>query len=270
MRIETDGELTRVYLRQSSINTFMKCPERARHEFFLLDREKQYYTDASATGQALHHGLEGVMRGLINEPRDLEASCKLALRHINRVDGIRFVQNDLDTCMKFYRGWSEATFANVAIMDIASSPDLRVEEPFCLLVGQRDNVELWFEGKMDAVTHDVVDWKTAARKYNEHEADRWHIQPTMYVWAASKLLLTTNRGFRYFVFPKVQKNPVIQEVSIRRSLGSTQFLIEQGWRIADFMIKMGTDNPWPVNDQHWLCSEKWCLNWAGCKGQYVH
>lgn len=262
--------MTQVYLRQSSINTFMKCPERARHEFFVLDRDKQYYTDASATGQALHRAIEATMRqDIIAHPKAFTAYARAQLRIIDHEDGIRYVQNDLEHCLDYFKGWSNAFFNCQAAMDIMHHPDLRIEEPFCLKVGEREDVELWFEGKMDAVTYDVADWKTAARKYNEYEAQAWHIQPTMYVWAANTLGLTDERKFRYLVFPKTKSDPQVQIVPISRSLGATRFLMDQGWRIANLIKRMGTDGPWPTNDQHWLCSEKWCLNWNDCKGSFL-
>ncbi len=270
MRIENQwGAVRRVYLRQSSINSFMQCPEKARHEYFVLDPDVQRYTDASATGQALHLGMEELLRGNVTNWQEMSAYCRHALQHIARTDGIRYVQADLEKCLTYYKGWAQAAFESDAIADMVNHPSLKIEESFRLLVERRGDIELWFEGKMDAVTYDVVDWKTAARKYNEYEKQAWSIQPTMYCWASQQLGLTSGDEFRYFVFPKVMKKPEIQIIPIHRTQGMRDFLVEQGFRIAKFMLDTGTDKHWPLNDQHWLCSQKWCLNWNDCKGSFL-
>jgi hypothetical protein len=35
------------------------------------------------------------------------------------------------------------------------------------------------------------------------------------------------------------------------------------------MLALPDGMSWPMNDQHALCSPKWCPFWDGCKGSHV-
>ena len=104
----------------------------------------------------------------------------------------------------------------------------------------------------------VWDWKTAARSYaaTAWEYQRWAIQPTVYCFATDLNL------FQYGV---LVHNGDAEIVTVERDVPHFQFLAHQIDRIVDLIE---ADLPhWPLNDQGWWCSERWCAAWADCKGR---
>ena len=124
------------------------------------------------------------------------------------------------------------------------------------------------EGRPDYVDlfDRVWDWKTAASAYNVTETTRWAIQPTAYTYLASQVLGTHATEFTFAV--GVKPHGIIQFIDLDRHPGDWQWLA----RIARGALGLARSllhTEWPVVHGHWLCSEKWCPHWDGCRGKYI-
>lgn len=132
------------------------------------------------------------------------------------------------------------------------------------------DTEMRWNGTWDVLLpyYYMIDWKSAGRPYTPWERQRWAVQPTFYTEAARQLgLLPAKSEFRYVVFQKKWNKPV-QVVPVYRDVRFTRHMVRSLWRIVDLHDAL-PDGPWPINDQHALCSDKWCPYWATCKGQDV-
>lgn len=124
---------------------------------------------------------------------------------------------------------------------------------------------------LDRYNNRLIDWKTASRKYERWEKQRWAIQPTVYTYAAAHLGEIEPHGegykFEYRVFNRKYLNDPPQEVTVWRSQGQWSWLVE----VVTRMVKMIESDlaEWPVRDDHALCGEKWCPVWDQCKGSYM-
>jgi hypothetical protein len=60
-------------------------------------------------------------------------------------------------------------------------------------------------------------------------------------------------------------------VSVVRSANNWSWLETVVHRLVNFAYNMGLDREWPLDDQHVLCSPKWCTFFDnGCKGKFVN
>jgi hypothetical protein len=133
--------------------------------------------------------------------------------------------------------------------------------------------ELWYEGTMDYFHRDGIwDWKTAARKYYEAEKQTQNIQSSIYAESAYRLdLIDYPVTFNFGVMIR-NASSTGQIVRIKRREEHGQWIINQTKAIVTSILTMQKYLPserWLVNDQHFLCSDRWCPVWSMCKGSYL-
>lgn len=134
-----------------------------------------------------------------------------------------------------------------------------------------NGTELWLEGTMDYVAPDGViwDWKTAGRSYSAKEKQKQSHQASCYVAAARILGLVDNSDeptlFRFGVMLR-QTTPKAQIVTVSRDKHQVEWLRRQVASVASNVLMLPMDMDWAMNDQHNLCSAKWCDYWTVCKG----
>ena len=63
--------------------------------------------------------------------------------------------------------------------------------------------------------------------------------------------------------------PIADTFDTTRTHGHAAWLLEQLRSFVAMREGMSVDVPWPKNDQHALCSQKWCPAWDTCKGQHI-
>lgn len=280
MRLDSDG----LHLRQSEINDWLICPERFRFGLVNVDEGGiGFESDAALVGTAIHAAIE---YEFTVGPQDRTTLDELALgRYAKfaadyRSDGSVFFSENtyngvdakaftdiVDLVGKWYE--SEIRAEYLQFEDVVSEWEFDV--PFCTI----DGMKIWLTGTADLLIPEVglVDWKTAGREYQRWEKHRWAVQPTVYTYAAHHLgyFSETPIDFTFQVFPRGRKGGV-QTVSVWRDEGHWRWLE----RLINPMVRaIVGDAPvkwsgvWPMNDQHALCSEKWCPFWSGCKGQFM-
>ena len=272
MRI--DGN--RIYVRQSWLGDAMMCPERAR--LSALHPETRKENDSAMMGTACHTGIEAVLRGEI-QPADIaeysvnafrEAECHLATLE----KSINITNTDPGK-------WN----SHIASMADAWARDIMPHVPeggesefkFSTKVGAIANelfeYELWFEGTMDYFhPAGIWDWKTAARKYYEAEKQTQNIQSSVYSEAAYQMdLIDYPVEFNFGVMIR-NASSTGQIVRIKRREEHGHWIINQTKSLVTSILTMQKYLPserWLVNDQHFLCSDRWCPVWSMCKGSYL-
>ena len=268
MRVDTINK--RVYVRQSWLKDMLLCPDRAR--FSVTKPEFRTQNDSAAIGTAVHAGIEAV----------LSNSCSVA--DAPEVSLLRFKQME-DEGINHTNVSPESWHSHVVGLTQAWVKDIKphvptggqTEVPFGVPTGQYVNdYELWFEGTMDYLHEDGIwDWKTAARKYSIMEKQNQDIQASIYTLAGNKLgVLHGDSVFKFGVMIRVA-NAYGQIVSVNRTKAHSEFVTKQALSAVAYGFAMTsntgipTDERWLINDQHYLCSQRWCSWWSVCKGAHI-
>ena len=254
--------------RQSTLNTLLLCMERGRLD--LVDPIEES-TDATATGTAFHAGVEALLNG--ETMTTAKAKLVETFHAETKLPGFRWVKvKTAETCIKHAMlgldGWVEQVWPKVGNV-------VAVEESFLVPLGSRGSDTIELSGTIDAVDDSptIWDWKTAGdeKKYKggyggEAWKLRWAIQPAVYTKAWHHL----HGELAEFKYAAVTKGTSDFQIhSETRGPEHWAWLEEQCWSLVEFMQRVPQDVVWPKNDQHALCSEKWCPRWGVCKGAHV-
>jgi hypothetical protein len=152
--------------------------------------------------------------------------------------------------------------------------------PFCTVPVKKhgkkaEDVPVFLAGTMDLVyANRVYDWKTAGSEYKQWEYQRWGRQPDVYTWAAAQLGLVQpdSDGLYYFdfkVFVRRQEIRLPDTVTVKRGPNHWAWLEVMVNRLVNMWYNLGTEVGWPLDDQHVLCSDRWCPFWSQCKGVLI-
>lgn len=280
--MKIDHEAKTITFRQSWLNDYLLCPERTRRSMLEPDL---FTSDAEAIlGTGMHSYAELRLHG---EDRDVALAAafnavdyELSLPHTNikrNDDGI------YSMLPAMCASWEADIFPLV-------KPGGESEVKFKVKLGEWCGYEIWLSGMIDYLEPDldvdgkIWDWKTAGQEYKAWEKSRWAVQPTTYATGAVLLGKATwpVRWSYGVVLKSPMKRPKTQVVSFTRHAGHADWLLDQITSILeahateDHLTNAYTIPPdprrgraWPKNDQHALCSEKWCPVYATCKGAYV-
>ena len=247
-----------IRLRQSWINTFLRCPEQARQERLGLVSQKE--TTDFLRGNAVHGAIEYagrmIMAGLPRPTLDevLEVAEEFIATYSSEVEVWRHeYENVVDVVRANLAVWYDELFPSL-------DPE-GVEVPFEREIGRRDNVRLVLTGTVDWVDKSGVlwDWKNPGREYQAWEKKRWDIQSHAYSWA----LDATHFNFG------VMANGKLQIIEIERTEEHKKAFLELCWSMVPTI--MSDAKTWPQNWEGWHCSPLWCPVWqAGkCRGEHL-
>lgn len=260
---------------QSWLNTFALCPEQARLE--LVGELPRESSDASAIGQSLHTGIETVLKG-----GDVGDALEAALGqfvHETEQDGFRYVQvKTFETATRYVSQLVHSWYRDVYPQ---LGEPLRLEDKFNVPLEITPERTLRLAGAYDFVDHSGIwDWKTANRPYEQWEVDRYKIQPTVYTAAYAMetaetaldndvaILSLAPIDFTYAVGLKTRpQHEPFQLLTTSRGPEEWSWLTKQLHHIVD-LIEAELPH-WPLNDQGWHCSPRWCSAFSSCKGQHV-
>lgn len=138
-----------------------------------------------------------------------------------------------------------------------------------------EDIPVYLAGTSDIVWNNMVwDWKTSGSEFRVWEKQRWDRQPDVYTWAAAQagLIQPDSDGlyrFDFKVFVRRAEPVMPQTVTVFRSANNWRWLHTMIGRLVNMTYNMGLDREWPVDDQHVLCSPKWCTFFDMCKGAHV-
>ena len=283
MNIDWDNRV--ITLHQSDINSFLICPEQLRVTAFHGGRVE---TDAATVGTGVHATIEAEkIHGLFHSLNDMQDW------------GVAWFVNELATYEYESIPYSRSSFDtdNVAVKNLLTHlahywvsrerseylhPDSIAEWQFDIpFMEIKHDLEWWeirLAGTADWVHPDrpMKDWKTASQEYKRWEKQRWAVQPTVYLRAAQHMgipIKTAPSGdyeFEFKVFRLKTKNDEYPEtVKVYRGHRHFQWLERQVEDMARYVLNNQSDEHWIRNDQHVLCSPKWCPNWGNCKGLFI-
>jgi hypothetical protein len=272
MRVADDGK---VWVRQSWLNDIMICPERSRLAVTLP--EWRMGSDATHIGTAVHAGIEhylthddatGSYKTASDELERLVVEEKF---RINSTNGVPHMREYVTTLMNTFHsdiapsvtkgGVCEQKFG-VKLYDLPEDNSV----PFDA------QPAVWLGGTIDYIDPDGViwDWKTAGRKYSQGEKQRQSIQASAYAYACVENGWSPAYPvrFNYGVVTRTSKS-VGQIVPVIRTERHVDWFKHQVQSVLQSCLSIGLEQPWMANDQHGLCSEKWCPYWSICKGSQL-
>jgi hypothetical protein len=268
--MKVDEVNKRVFVRQSWLKDMLLCPERSR--LSVVQPEFKTTNDSAAIGTAVHAGIEAVLNNHCS-PTDAYV-LSLARFAEMEAEGIRHTNVEPSTWHSHVVGltnaWVKDIYPNVPQ---GGSSEVKFSVPTGSYV---NDYELWFEGTMDYLHEDGIwDWKTAARKYSLNEKQSQDVQSSIYTFAGTKLgVLNDCSSFNFGVMIRV-RDAYGQIITVNRTKAHTDFVIKQTMSAVAYGFAMTngtgipTDNRWLINDQHYLCSERWCPWWSVCKGAHI-
>lgn len=260
--------------RQSSLKTLDNCMELARMEMSGLVPRTE--SDAASVGTAFHLGAELVLRDLrdTGQPLPLAAAIEVAQDEFSTLmatPDFRWIQLREGGA----RAFIEKALTRWYIDVLPRLQPLHMELQFGPLTLYEDSERvIVVTGTIDYIDAvlGILDWKTANRKYERWEYQRWAIQPTVYTWAAHELGAVSVGAdgripFTFMVAMK-KKDVEIQEVAVTRHEGDWEWLRRRA--LAAARLIEAELPQWPLNDNGWWCSSKWCPVWSACKGATRH
>ena len=116
----------------------------------------------------------------------------------------------------------------------------------------------------------IYDWKTASRRFDQRVKQRTTIQPTVYATAAVHgafgAPLEWPVRFTYGVMVRGRETATTQLIDVQRTHAHEEWLKDQLLTYLNMLTVFGPKAPWPHDEDHYLCSEKWCPVWSMCKG----
>lgn len=264
-----DKETNRLYVRQSWLGSYLMCPQRSRYEITMPSLRRG--SDATAIGTGVHSAIEGYLDSTVNTLEEMtglarfEVGNELSDERIKRTEISEDMNKVFDSVDAMVLGWWDT------IRPLVPKGGL-IEHKFqAPLGGNANGIELWLEGTMDYVSPDgtIWDWKTASRTYSVKEKQKQSHQATCYIAAARTLGLVDNGPeptlFRFGVMVR-QSTPKVQIVTVDRGPEQVEWLRRQVASVVTTATMVPTSLDWTMNDQHNLCSPKWCEFWSICKG----
>lgn len=272
MRI--DEATKRIYIRQSWLGDALLCTERGRR--MMVSPEFRTTNDSAVMGTAVHAGIEAIVKGTI-DPRDGHHVSVAKLNHIKETENVKVTNTDPSTWEDLVRSMTNSFVSGVLPeVPLGGKTEYKFEYFSNAFV---DEYGIWFEGTMDYVhPSGVWDWKTAARRYSLLEKQTQSIQASIYSGyvlqsGESEIGLDGSIPFNFGVMIRNMKGDS-QILRIKRNSAHTMWVTEQATTLVRLALAMrDTDGewnrPWLKNDQHFLCSERWCPWWSVCKGVHI-
>lgn len=258
MKLREDGGIA---IRQSWLNDFLLCPERARRN--VLEPEQNIGSDLTVIGTAMHAVIEQVLLGEI-DPTETDSAADSALAMAAEAEPWKSTGLSPEDMVGQTKLMSAAWASNV----YPQMPQTgKVEHRFEFQIGEVLDTPVWFEGTIDYVGDDGTVWdhKSSSRKYQQWEKQRWAVQPSVYSAAVVQEGLVTEVPVRFF-YDVMLRNGDTQILELRRDIGHISFVRKQALTAAHFSLTYGMDEQWMMNDQSALCSHVWCPFWDTCKG----
>lgn len=249
----------------SWVKTVDLCAERARLE--AMHEMPNVESDAANVGTACHSAFEANL--------DLWALGEA----LSRSDSLELFNDEFSLLMAHpdfsWKKYTERSARKFGMECVAAFYDEvlftlpqegRNEIKFVLPIYEDDERVIEMSGAIDRVDEIIRDWKTnGSRKYEEWEYKRWNVQATTYTWAAVQLGLVPPDADSYPFEFCVMMPKGVHRFEVRRDIAHWDFLRSKVTNIAR-LIESGVA-PWPLNDNHALCSPKWCPAWDQCKGK---
>lgn len=253
--IREDGRIE-IVVSQSWLNTFLECAESARRQFHEPDVDDT--NEQHAIGTAMHTYAAARLNGTTAFDAYAVAynELKTAWPKIKHVK-VKTLETAWRIASEAIECWDREIYPLV-------DPDL-IEETMRAVIVETDQVVVYLEGTPDLYDYARViwDWKTASQSWEWREHAKWDIQPTSYFFLLKANGYNPSGRFIYFVYNKTTKN--FQMIEMTRTDADVAFLRHQIAQAAEQLINYA-EQEWALNNQSWLCSDRWCPWFQTCRG----
>lgn len=269
------------HIRQSDINTFLKCPEQFHRQ--LIDSSIKRDGDAAIVGSACHavYAVYAIQLMSGQDVEGLSYALELGTSTIRALWGeaeenhtlYQMQIENVNVAETMVRTAVHSWFNHVLPILVDNAEYIEgVELSFDLPVQYGDTFvrDIYLTGTMDLkIATSIWDYKhSQSQKYTKGKAwqlSRYDPQATQYVWADT-ILTGEIPNFSY--------------VNINPSNGDIGFVEVEKRTKGDFGFHLATMNQiasmiesdlkiWPLGASDWWCSPKWCPAWATCRGSYI-
>jgi len=272
-----------IWIRQSWLDTFMRCPNRGRLETL---HPEVGTSDSALLGTGAHGGCETICNGgSIAEARDAITAAvmpeyELGVKWTHKSN--EYPQN-LDHLIyqanKCFDAWLEEI---LPVCQKNGWMGLKAEQKFKeVLFTLPDGRTVGIQGTADLPTPKnlIIDWKTGKRPYKQWEKQRHAIQPSIYSWAATrgafeadhyKWPMTFVYGVMIRPLTNLDGNYRTELIPVQRTEAHARWAMKQIQAALTMAFTVGMDTEWPmVAEGNFLCSQKWCSNYDRCRGMVL-
>jgi hypothetical protein len=284
MRFDSDGN---IWIRQSWLDTAMRCAERARFE--IVKPEWDIGGDAAHCGTAAHSAVETHLSALIADgvgahfSRDhMREVIHQSIQRKIAEEGIKWNKYDtvaqlVDNAERCYEAWVREILPVMQERGLITPGALCEYKFSVVLFTLADGRTVGIEGTIDFVpeTNEMWDWKNPGQSYREREKQKYAIQPTIYTLAAvlggipNGVEYSYPMDFTYGLAIRGVRKAKAQLLTVTRTQAHADFAIERLKSYVDLALNFTLQRPWPRNDDHFLCSSTWCPWWVLCKGAHA-
>jgi hypothetical protein len=280
--VRVDRESRTIWLRQSGLEEYLLCPERARRKWF--EGLEDPTNDAAATGTAMHAAIEGQLklRRDLGESFTTWVMIDIAKAKFDELHnaGIKYVKADYATAMQFIETGIPAWRAYIepyVVVDEHLKLEWEFDVPLMTWRARRpyvstaDKWDIRLTGTSDCIDiRRIYDWKTWGQTKKQWELQRKSVQATVYAHAAAhEGLLEWPIDFSFAAIKKLKTKEFAELIPVKRTESHVDWLCQQIHGLLTLWDSVGEEGPWPLVDTHSLCSDKWCPAWAQCKGALV-
>ena len=258
-----DGRWVHTWVRQSSIKTSDMCLERWRNDIFGLVSEPM--KDASTLGTVCHAVAEDALNSVLDvsdgysqAPMDLRSMLDTFEHEFERVCPDIQVWNTYTPESAHKAGVQKITAWAEEIYPIVMP--VTVEHGFDVPLLEDDERIVRLTGTVDLVESDRLwDWKFPSRDYTKDrwQYERWDVQSIAYCYAL---------GIPNFSYAVVHPHGVGRMDLVR---GQEHFDWLRQKVLALCLLLENQTGPYPLGDNGWGCSSKWCEAFARCKGATI-
>lgn len=256
-----------VKIRQSSLKTYLQCPEQFRLKHLELVDDTS--SDAALTGTATHAGIEDTLLGASPDEAIVRALTTLRegwdeVRHV----GTKNLATAETHVLNCYTTWFDNVYPQLGY-------PTAVEQPFDIKIHDTPEYDVHLTGTIDYGEEDFgLDWKTSGnlRRYDPSfggegwQIRRWDVQSTIYTYALTHLFGKEINDFHFVALHRTK--PEYIWLDVHRTEEHWAFMLEQARLMAE-AIWSDTDKTWMRNNTHALCSDKWCPAYDQCVGAFV-
>ena len=257
-----DGSID-VFVRQSWLNEYRDCPEKARYSI----HHESTSTDLTVIGTAVHAAAEAWIRDNTLSVEDLEERAAMVVAS-TPID--RYTKYTPHTAQVEASGLARAWWRG--LRQYVVNPQA-VEHDFTVLFATTEmcgvKVNVYLKGTIDLVNQsNLFDWKTSRTRYSVRDKQLFNIQASVYAAAAQiDGMLKYPIDFNFGVVLRASHET--QVVTVRRDASHEGWLRRQVLSAVRHHLMVGNALEWPTNDSSGLCSPDWCAAWDTCKGAHV-
>lgn len=254
--------------RQSWLKTTDICGQRALLEYTEDARMPRVDSDAASIGTAAHTAIETYIASEGISLTDMIEIWDHEFGKLVALPTFQWIKYSESQALAKGAAWLADWHREIG-PTIPFDHEIDLEWGFEHTLYEDEDRQILLNGTIDYVdwtASHIIDWKTSGGgPYKAWEKTRWDIQSSVYTWAVAKtqVEIDPHGPLPTFAFV-VMNDKEIQTLPVERNQLHWRWLTEKCEVLArQIEADLGV---WPMNDNHALCSEKWCPAWFACKG----